>query len=247
MERMSPCRCVEGESMDESEEAAAYDRMIQQNHTVMHGPFIRSFCRLGITRGRLLDIGTGTGQLAIALARRFPELTVTAVDLSREMLAVAEKNAEKSGISERITFQQCDGKSLPFADNSFSSVISHFTLHHLEKPEEMLNEAGRVTVPDGIILIRDILRTPRPVLRLLKFYMRYILRYSPFITKKSVESFASGLTLGEMKAAVNRSRIPHAHVHRHLGLYGLLTCKQTKENSDSRNKIDTDHPDLQVA
>ncbi len=226
LERFSQGRSLEPESMSEEREAREYDIMIKKNEKVMHGPFVKLIKDLDVSGGRILDIGTGTGQLPIKLAKVFPGVRVTGVDLSNEMLTLARKNAAECNLSDRVTFERCDGKELPYPDGSFDLVISNFTLHHLEKPEIILNQALRMTGDNGTVLIRDILRPPLPLIRLLGLYMHIFLGYSSFITQRTIESFESGLTLNEMKQAVLSSHMKQAAVHRHMGLYGLITLNR---------------------
>src|SRR5205814_2701858 len=62
----------------------------------------------GLARPRVLDIGTGSGNLAVAVARRQPNAEVTAVDLSPDALAIAQRNADNLGVARRIRFLQGD-------------------------------------------------------------------------------------------------------------------------------------------
>ncbi|MGB0258043.1 MAG: peptide chain release factor N(5)-glutamine methyltransferase [Coraliomargarita sp.] len=62
--------------------------------------------RLSEAPERILDLGTGTGALALALAKKYPEAEVTAVDLSADALALAQENAEATGLADRVRFLQ---------------------------------------------------------------------------------------------------------------------------------------------
>ncbi|HEY1848040.1 MAG TPA: peptide chain release factor N(5)-glutamine methyltransferase [Opitutaceae bacterium] len=73
----------------------------------------------------VLDLGTGTGVLALALAKAFPSARVTAVDASRDALALASENAEAAGLSDQVTFLQSDWfQALPAGD-AFDLVVSN--------------------------------------------------------------------------------------------------------------------------
>ena len=75
--------------------------------------------------GRILDLGTGSGALALALATEYPEAEVVAVDFSGEALSLAQENAEKLGLSERVTFYEGSWfEPLP-ADAKFDWIISN--------------------------------------------------------------------------------------------------------------------------
>jgi release factor glutamine methyltransferase len=74
---------------------------------------------------RIVDIGTGSGNLAVALARQLPAAQVTAIDLSAEALAVARRNAEKHGVASRIIFVQGDLFTTLGAGEQFDFVVSN--------------------------------------------------------------------------------------------------------------------------
>jgi ubiquinone/menaquinone biosynthesis C-methylase UbiE len=89
---------------------------------------------------RMLDVGTGTGRAAIALARR--GAVVTGVDASAEMLQVAERRARDAGVS--LTFARGDAHALEFADRSFDAVICLRVLMHTPDWRRSLRELCRV-------------------------------------------------------------------------------------------------------
>ena len=105
----------------------------------------------------VLDVGCGTGTLAIAAARRVGETgSVTGVDPSPELLARAGKKARRAHMP--VTFETAGGESLPFPDASFDVVLSSLVFHHL--PHAALRssalEMRRVLKPGGRLLVVDI-------------------------------------------------------------------------------------------
>jgi len=100
-----------------------------------------------------LDVGTGTGRHALSLAQR--GITVSAVDQSPEMLAVAQRRAQAEGltIDFRVT-SLTDG--LPFADAHFDLVINALMLCHLPDIPSAIHECARVVRPGGFLLISDL-------------------------------------------------------------------------------------------
>ncbi|HYV36098.1 MAG TPA: peptide chain release factor N(5)-glutamine methyltransferase [Gemmataceae bacterium] len=77
------------------------------------------------TAPRIIDIGTGSGNLAIAIAKRHAGASVTAVDISEDALAVARRNAEKHGVGERIRFLKGDLFGAIGAGETFDFVVSN--------------------------------------------------------------------------------------------------------------------------
>lgn len=88
----------------------------------------------------ILDVGTGTGRAAIALAQRGG--VVTGVDASAEMLAVAQRRAEEAGAN--VVFAREDAHRLPFADGSFSATVCLRVLMHTPDWKQSLSELCRV-------------------------------------------------------------------------------------------------------
>jgi SAM-dependent methyltransferase len=70
---------------------------------------------------RVLDLGTGTGAAAFAVARRFPDAQVTGADLSNEMLAEARRKTPED-LADRVRFEQADAAHLPFGDEAFELI-----------------------------------------------------------------------------------------------------------------------------
>ena len=112
---------------------------------------MRSCPRLPITSA--VDVGTGTGRHALSLARR--GIKVTAIDLSPEMLSVAQAAVKREGLP--IDFRRADmGERLPCARESADLVICARTLCHVSNLRRAVKEFYRVVRPGGFVLITDI-------------------------------------------------------------------------------------------
>jgi len=100
---------------------------------------------------RVLDIGTGTGQLAVYLARAGFE--VTGVDIAENMVAQAARYAAAQHLD--IRFRTGDAEHLDFDNNSFDAVVSRNLLWTLPHPEDALKEWRRVLAPNGVLVLSD--------------------------------------------------------------------------------------------
>lgn len=102
----------------------------------------------------VLDVGTGTGWVAIRCALEVEEGQIIGVDITPEMLAQAALNAERVGVSERVQFALASAMDLPYPDNQFEVVLSSLALHHT-MVSHSLEEMVRVLKPGGHIAIAD--------------------------------------------------------------------------------------------
>jgi ubiquinone/menaquinone biosynthesis C-methylase UbiE len=150
-------RVLEPEVMDSPEEARDYDAM---DHAGVNRRFVADFLAAWDGRSPILDSGTGTAQIPIELCRQSPTARVVAIDLARHMLDLARHNVLGAGFPERIELRLCDGKQLPFANASFGAVMSNSIVHHIPEPIHALAEMVRVTVPGGLLFVRDLMRPP---------------------------------------------------------------------------------------
>lgn len=124
----------------------------------------------------VLDIATGTADLAIVLAKKLPEVKITGVDLSENMLEVGRKKVENLNLSNRITLKQGDSLSLPFADESFDSAMVAFGVRNFENPVAGMVETYRVLRQNGKYYILEFSMPRRfPMAQLYRFYFWAIL------------------------------------------------------------------------
>ena len=113
--------------------------------------------------GRMLDVGTGCGAIAVTLAAEIPRVTVLAVDISRAALAVARENAHRIGVADRVRFCRADGYSALKRGDRFDVVVSN-PPYVSEKEWDSLPREVRgyepaqalLAGPDGLSMIRTL-------------------------------------------------------------------------------------------
>lgn len=112
--------------------------------------------------GTVLDVCCGTGDIAIAIAERRQDLTVTGLDFSPAMLAEAEK---KGSAQANLKWQEGDALHLPFADGSFSSACISFGLRNTADYGQVLREMARVVHSGGWVYCLDSFVPDSPFIR----------------------------------------------------------------------------------
>ena len=109
-------------------------------------PLLVDFGRIP-EQGQILDIGSGTGALALAVTELRPRCRVVGVDLSHEYVAFARSRAR----NDRVRFEAADAQNLPFAAGSFDAAASLLVFNFIPDPSKALAEARRVTRPGGLV------------------------------------------------------------------------------------------------
>lgn len=113
---------------------------------------------------RALDLGCGTGDMAIAIARRSPpDARIVGVDFSERMLDVGREKIQRLGLSERIDLRQGDGQRLDFADGAFDAVCSAWVVRNLSDIPAGFREMRRVTRPGGRVVCLEMSHPYNPI------------------------------------------------------------------------------------
>lgn len=130
--------------------------------------------------GLILDVATGTGDLAIEAMSLKPD-QIIGIDISEGMLQHGREKISKKGLSDRIELMVGDSENLPFEDNKFDAITVAYGVRNFENLEAGLKEMFRVLKPDGQMVVLEFSK-PRsfPFKQLYNFYFRFIL---PFIGK----------------------------------------------------------------
>ena len=126
--------------------------------------------------GRILDVATGTGDLAIAMARRIRDVQVLGVDLSEQMLAVARRKIEARGLDGRIVLDRGDAERLAVADASVDVATVAFGVRNFGDLGAGLRELARTIKPGGKVVVLEFSRPRNRLFRALyEFYTYKIL------------------------------------------------------------------------
>ncbi|MCF8062244.1 MAG: ubiquinone/menaquinone biosynthesis methyltransferase [Deltaproteobacteria bacterium] len=125
---------------------------------------------------RLLDVATGTCDLAIEAAQKHPHIRVVGTDLVGEMMERGRAKIRRAGLSSRIQLIQGDALGLPFADGRFDAAAVAFGIRNMPDREAALREMARVVVPGGLVLVLEMTLPRSRIFRpLYEIYLNRIL------------------------------------------------------------------------
>ncbi|MCM1291854.1 MAG: bifunctional demethylmenaquinone methyltransferase/2-methoxy-6-polyprenyl-1,4-benzoquinol methylase UbiE [Prevotella sp.] len=114
----------------------------------------------------ILDVATGTGDVALRLHELYPDANITGIDLSDGMLEIARRKiAGKKELTEKISFQWADCLDLPFDDNTFDAVTVAYGVRNFQRLEEGYKEMLRVLKPGGIICVIELSEPRNTILK----------------------------------------------------------------------------------
>jgi demethylmenaquinone methyltransferase/2-methoxy-6-polyprenyl-1,4-benzoquinol methylase len=124
---------------------------------------------------KVLDVATGTGDLAIAIASLHPG-EIVGIDISVKMLEIGRQKIVARGLSSLISFHEGDAEKIPFPDDTFDAITVAFGVRNYENLRVGLAEMRRVLKPGGIMLILEFSHPEAfPMKQLYAFYSRYII------------------------------------------------------------------------
>ena len=103
----------------------------------------------------IMDMATGTGDLAIAMAKKIDGTTIYGADFSSEMLAVAKQKIEQLGLSERISLTECNAEDIPLADEAVDAATVAFGVRNFEHQKEALTEIKRTIKKGGHLIVLE--------------------------------------------------------------------------------------------
>lgn len=201
-------RILEPEVMDTIEEAKAYDAI---DLLEVNTAFVDRLIDLGVADGHFLDLGTGTTRIPIMLAKRVPNIQITAIDLSSNMLNIGQEHVNTAKLADRILLEKADAKNLPYTNQLFDGVFSNSIIHHIPTPSLVMSEIERVLKPLGLLYVQDLLRlkSTTAIENIVDTYAREDTQYQRKLFR---DSLFAALTIGEVEKMVDKTGVTNAKV-----------------------------------
>lgn len=172
---------------------------------------------------QVLDVASGTGDLALALARRVgPRGLVVHTDINEAMLRVGRNRLLDAGVV--VPSMVCDAEALPFADNRFDLVTLAFGLRNMTHKDQALAELARVLKPGGRLLVLEFSRVAQPLRRAYDLYSFKVLPALGRLVAGDASSYrylAESIRMHppqqELKALMKSSGFGHVDYHNMSG------------------------------
>lgn len=139
----------------------------------------------------ILDLCTGTGDLALAYQRVAGQSKVIGSDFCHEMLVVGDKKKRRAGLNGELTFVEADSQQLPFPNDHFQIVSVAFGLRNVQDTDRGLREMARVCAPGGQVVILEFsLPRRQPIKAAYGWYFRYVLpRIGQFLARNQQAAY----------------------------------------------------------
>lgn len=124
----------------------------------------------------ILDLATGTADLAIALAKRNPQARIIGMDISEKMMEIGKVKIKKQGLESQVELRYGDAAALPYERNCFDAVTVAFGVRNFEDLDKGLSEISRVLKPNGMVFILEFSMPEKfPIKQAYRLYFKQIL------------------------------------------------------------------------
>ena len=196
-------RIPEPELMTDEAQAEAYARA---DFAQVNQGFVDRFraCFPEAAGGAMVDLGCGPGDIPVRFARALPGVTITAIDGSQAMIALAQRAVKAAGLEERVHPRCARLPMLPLPLQGFDAVVSNSLAHHMPDPLLFWNEVARLGRPGAAVLIMDLLRPGTPG-RAREIVEQYSGDEAPVLKEDFFNSLCAAFTLDEVRGQI-RSR-----------------------------------------
>jgi len=179
------------EAFEGLESARAYAREAEKS-TRRYMAFLERLEKLDV-RGRVLDVGAGPGILTTTVAQKYPDVELTALEVSANMVTVGQDYLQSKGLENRINYVIGDATDTTLLQSlgKFDFIFSTYTLHHWDNPRQVIDNLTGILSDNGVLFLHDLRRV---------WWLYWIPSQSGFIKsvrgsyiRKEIEELLTGL------------------------------------------------------
>jgi ubiquinone/menaquinone biosynthesis C-methylase UbiE len=201
-------RVVEtNEGIQQDFDVEVYDKM--QRNLRDHGWIETDLVlKSGIAQGMSLEIGPGPGYLGLEWIKKTTGTSLQGLEISPNMIRIAEKNANEYGLLNRVKYVKGDAQDMPFDDCMFDGVFTNGSLHEWPEPTRVFNEVYRCLKPSGKYLISDMRRDMNPFM---KWFLKRATKPKEIIPGL-VSSINASYTVGEIQSMLSSTNLKESMV-----------------------------------
>ena len=176
----------------------------------------------GITQGLALEIGPGPGYLGLEWLKHTNNTKLKGIDISSDMIGLAERNAIEYQLRERVEYIHSSGNKMPFEDKMFDAVFTNGSLHEWHDPQNTFEEIWRILKTGGKFLISDL---RRDMSIFLKWFL--LLNTKPReIRAGLITSINAAYTVNEIRELVTETKLSKCEVKANLIGIKIIGIKQ---------------------
>ena len=188
-------------------ETRAYDKMMRRMRD-KGWLETKSIMQAEISLGIVLEVGPGPGYLGLEWLKNTDGTILKGLDISEDMIAIAERNAAEYDLEDRVTYVQGDACVMPFEDDYFDGVFTNGSLHEWAHPEAIINEIARVLKPGGNYCISDL---RRDMSSFIKWFMWFVTRPKE-IRPGLLTSIKASYIVPEIESMLSKTQLKSWHV-----------------------------------
>ena len=150
-----------------------------------------------------MNLRSGPGYLGLEWLKKTTGTYLKGLDISENMIEIATQNAREYGFRDRVEYVRGDACEMPFEDAFFDAVFSNGSLHEWARPDEIINEIGRVLKPGGRYCITDMKRNMSPFVKSFLWIMAKPRNIRPYL----VSSINAAYTKGEIEELLSGTKL----------------------------------------
>ena len=217
-------RIPEPEIMDNPERAQAY---ADADFCEVNEAFVERLLELAgdLASARVLDLGTGPGEMPLRIAAQRPGWRIVGLDASMPMLRLGQDARRGVSTVPAVRFVLADAKRTPFADDTFDLIFSNSILHHVDDPFSFWKEAARVAKPGALLFLRD-LRRPESSEAARDLVETYAANEHPLLKEDFYNSLLASYSVDEIRNQLSETSFVSLEVapvaDRHVDVSGTI-------------------------